>query len=90
MWGTFLSEPLLIVGMAGRYPAIYQIRRIAILYRISFKSKSCELNLASGINLTFARQFPSNGEARYALRTRAPVAGEESKLPSRCPSTCMG
>ena len=33
MWGTFLSEPLLIVGMVGRYPAIYLIRRILIRHR---------------------------------------------------------
>ena len=33
MWGTFLSEPLLIVGTVGRYPAVYLISRIPILYR---------------------------------------------------------
>ena len=31
MWGTFLSEPLLIVGLVGRYPANYLIRREPIL-----------------------------------------------------------
>ena len=33
MWGTFLSEPLLIDDLVGRYPANYLIRRIAIPYR---------------------------------------------------------
>ena len=33
VWGTFLSEPLLIVGTVGRYPAVYLISRIPILYR---------------------------------------------------------
>ena len=33
MWGTFLSEPLLIVALVGRYPANKLIRRIPILYR---------------------------------------------------------
>ena len=33
MWGTFLSEPLLIDGLVGRYPANYLIRRIPIPYR---------------------------------------------------------
>ena len=33
VWGTFLSEPLLIVGLVGRYPANNLIRRIPILYR---------------------------------------------------------
>ena len=32
MWGTFLSEPLLIVALVGRCPAYYLIRRIPILY----------------------------------------------------------
>ena len=30
MWGTFLSEPLMIVGTVGRYPAVYLIIRIPI------------------------------------------------------------
>ena len=33
MWGTFLSEPLLIVGLVGRYPANNLIRRIPIRHR---------------------------------------------------------
>jgi hypothetical protein len=33
MWGTFLSEPLLIVALVGRYPANKLIRRIPIHYR---------------------------------------------------------
>ena len=36
MWGTFLSEPLLIVALVGRYPANKLIRRIPIaVLRIS-------------------------------------------------------
>ena len=31
MWGTFLSEPLLIVALVGRYPANKLISRITIL-----------------------------------------------------------
>ena len=30
MWGTFLSEPLLIADLVGRYPANYLIRLIPI------------------------------------------------------------
>ena len=37
MWGTFLSEPLLIVALVGRYPANKLIRRIPIPYRQSFR-----------------------------------------------------
>ena len=37
MWGTFLSEPLLIVALVGRYPANKLIRRIPIPYRKAFR-----------------------------------------------------
>ena len=30
MWGTFLSEPLRIVGLVGRYPTNYLMRRMPI------------------------------------------------------------
>ena len=36
MWGTFLSEPLLIVALVGRYPANKLIRRIPIHHRQTF------------------------------------------------------
>ena len=89
MWGTFLSEPLPIDALVGRYPANKLMGRIAISYRKTLFNSSCEEMKTSGISLTFARLFPSMRQVRYALLTRAPVAGEESKLPSRCPSTCM-
>ena len=36
MWGTFLSEPLSIVALVGRYPANKLMERIPILYRKAF------------------------------------------------------
>ena len=36
MWGTFLSEPLPIGALVGRYPANKLMGRIAISYRKSF------------------------------------------------------
>ena len=33
MWGTFLSEPLSIVGLVGRYPAYYLMERMPIYQR---------------------------------------------------------
>ncbi len=42
MWGTFLSEPLLIVALVGRYPANKLIRRTPILLlHISFSLDAC-------------------------------------------------
>ena len=34
MWGTFLSEPLRIVALVGRYPANKLMRRMPIRGRI--------------------------------------------------------
>ena len=36
MWGTFLSEPLSIVDLVGRYPANYLMERMPIYPRKSF------------------------------------------------------
>ena len=38
MWGTFLSEPLPIIALVGRYPANQLIGRMAILYLRRFNS----------------------------------------------------
>ena len=37
MWGTFLSEPLPIVALVGRYPANKLIGRIPIRHRKTFR-----------------------------------------------------
>ena len=55
----------------------------------SLPKTPCGICGTSGINLTFARLFPGMRQVRYALLTRAPVAGGECKHPPRCPSTCM-
>ena len=40
MWGTFLSEPLPIVALVGRYPASKLIGRIPIRYRCDSYAKN--------------------------------------------------
>ena len=89
MWGTFLSEPLSIVGLVGRYPANCLMERIPIFHRNSLKSLSCEKPVPSDINLSFERLFPSGRQVGYVLLTRAPVAIKVCKQTSCCPSTCM-
>ena len=37
MWGTFLSEPLSIVDLVGRYPTNYLMERMPIHNRLIFK-----------------------------------------------------
>ncbi len=73
MWGTFLSEPLLIVALVGRYPANKLIRRIPSITDKSLISFRRLLEISLGISLTFARLSPSGGQVGYALLTRAPV-----------------
>ena len=75
MWGTFLSEPLLIVAPVGRYPAGKLIRRIPILYRPKpLVMKICINMTTYGINPPFDGLSHSKGQVGYALLTRAPVA----------------
>ena len=76
MWGTFLSEPLRIVGTVGRYPAVYLMRRMAILGRIAPLTLSrCLYRVLRGISPDFSGLSPCLGQIPYVLLTRAPVAG---------------
>ena len=74
MWGTFLSEPLDIVDMVGRYPAIYLMSREPIRFRNSLIELRCLNSILWGISRRFQRLFPRNGQVAHALRTLAPVA----------------
>ncbi len=74
MWGTFLSEPLSIEGLVGRYPTNCLMERIPILYRNPFIILPCGKSMISGINLSFERLSPSIRQVGYVLLTRAPVA----------------
>ena len=74
MWGTFLSEPLSIVGLVGRYPANCLMERIPIDNRNPLIVTPCGETMLSGINLSFERLSPSNRQVGYVLLTRAPVA----------------
>ena len=73
MWGTFLSEPLDIVALVGRYPAYYLMGRIPSPNLFHFAIPPCGKIAASGVNPPFGGLFRSWGQVGYALRTRAPV-----------------
>ena len=87
MWGTFLSEPLLIVALVGRYPANKLIRRIPIA--CLFSCMLMRAHKVSGFNPRFQGLFPGVRQVGYALLTHSPVVVKRSKRPSRYPSTCM-
>ena len=82
MWGTFLSEPLRIVALVGRYPANKLMRRMAIRSRCyPLNLRRCLLRLLRGIRRNFFRLSPCCGQVPYVLLTRAPVAGGRIATP---------
>ena len=74
MWGAFLSEPLAIVGLVGRYPANCLMARMPIPRRLSFPAGAMRPQLLCGISTGFPVLSPCGGQVAYALLTRAPVA----------------
>ena len=74
LWGTFLSEPLPIVGLVGRYPANCLMGREPIRGRRSFQTKSMRTLLLRGLRQRFHRLSPCHGHVAHALRTLPPVA----------------
>ena len=48
MWGTFLSEPLDIVGLGGRYPPNYLMSRVPIRHHLGFNNKGMLLHCFMG------------------------------------------
>ena len=74
MWGTFLSEPLPIVALVGRYPANKLIGREPIRRRRNFQYNAMKHRIPSGISRRFHRLSPGNGHVAHALRTLPPVA----------------
>ena len=75
MWGTFLSEPLRIVALVGRYPANWLMRRMPSPHRIApLANRGCPRLALCGIRRDFSRLSPCGGQVAYVLLTRAPVA----------------
>ena len=81
LWGTFLSEPLPIVALVGRYPANKLIGREPIRRRRNFQQRPMRASVPSGISRRFHRLSPGNGHVAHALRTLPPVAART--LPPR-------
>ena len=74
LWGAFLSEPLPIVALVGRYPANKLIGREPIRRRRNFQYNAMRHRIPSGISRRFHRLSPGNGHVAHALRTLPPVA----------------
>ena len=74
MWGVFLSEPLDIVAMVGRCPAIKLMSREPIRYRRTFQLKAMQPLVVWDISRRFHRLSPCIGQVAHVLRTLPPVA----------------
>ena len=74
LWGTFLSEPLPIVALVGRYPANKLIGREPIRRRRNFQRAAMQQLVPSWISRRFHRLSTGNGHVAHALRTLPPVA----------------
>ena len=81
LWGTFLSEPLPIVALVGRYPANQLIGREPIRRRRNFQRAAMQQLVPSWISRRFHRLSTGNGHVAHALRTLPPVAART--LPPR-------
>ena len=89
MWGTFLSEPLSIVVLVGRYPANKLMERIPIDNRNSLIFSPCGENILSDINLSFERLSPSYRQVGYVFLTRAPGASNLVLAPAAPRLACV-
>ena len=72
--GVFLSEPLDIVAMVGRCPAIKLMSREPIRYRRTFQLKAMQPQVVWDISRRFHRLSPCIGQVAHVLRTLPPVA----------------
>ena len=82
MWGTFLSEPLLIVALVSRYLTNKLIRRIPILLLyISFYLDACiEPHIVLGRLSTGYPMDKGRLGTRYSPVRRSPSRGSEELL----------
>ena len=84
MWGTFLSEPLSIVGLVGRYPANCLMERMPIYQRWIFNKYSHAGPLFHGALIHLSMSYsPLIGKlhTRYSPVRRSPAEYCYSPLP---------
>ncbi len=73
MWGTFLSEPLPIVALVGRYPANKLMGRIPILYQLIFICRSHAERQTHPVLNSLSGDYP--GVKGRLIRVTHPCAG---------------
>ena len=78
MWGTFLSEPLAIVGTVGRYPAVYLMAREPIRMQSNLSTSPHAGKCVTGYYASFPMTIP-HIRARCS-RVTHPFAGRRHVL----------
>ena len=77
VWGAILSDPLPIVGMVGRCPAIYLMGRMAIRHRLAaFHPRGCPLG-SYGVLISLSGgcpPVPARFHTRCAPVRRSPAS----------------
>ena len=83
MWGTFLSEPLGIVGLVGRYPANFLMPRMPILCRYPFPEIPCGISVYAVLVGISPGYPPAKGRlhTRYSPVRRSPTVYCYTSLP---------
>ena len=84
MWGTFLSEPLRIVGWVVRYTANYLMRRMPILVRPKpFLTPRCPGVIYAGLASLSGGCPPDKGRLHtcYSPVRRSPAGEAEASPP---------
>ena len=89
MWGTFLSEPLDIVAMVGRYPTIKLMSREPIPVRVAALNQEGCPPRCYGVLVAVSSGYPPDRArllTRYAPLRRSPSDGIATVLlPSMMP-----
>ena len=83
VWPFILSDRLLIVGLVGRYPTNYLIRRKPLFRRslaAPFFLSSCGVRNSFGISSRFRLLSPSRRQVVYALLTRSPLNSKKASF----------
>ena len=86
MWPIILSDRLRVVGLVGRYPANYLIRREPLSRRSlagAFLPSPIEPGSECGISPGFPGLSPTERQVAHVLRTRSPLTCSRRSRPVR-------
>ena len=87
VWPVILSDRLRVVGLVGRYPTNYLIRREPLSRRSlagAFLSPPIGQEIECGISPGFPGLSPTGRQVAHVLRTRSPLTAEAARTTCMC------